>query len=330
MKRMCSAGAARLVTAMGAAVLISILNAPTWASQAQEERPQDLQEGAQRRNEERSAQKERHVGEFVRGEDGRFLMTMEGRKEHSHQLSPEAEITIDGKRAKLEDLRRGDVIRVTTEGDAVVAIEARRRSTSPREHAVDQSEQRRRGGDAEGDDRAWLGVSLQETPGGGVLIGDVFPDGPADHAGLRPGDYIMAIEGKDVTSVRESAEAIAALMPGREVELTIFRDGEQRRGMAKLGSRGEARARIEDQEGETESTEMPAPACEECVQKLAEQHHRLEQQIRELAMQVQTLRSELAQARAGSRPDDRSGRSTRRQGANAPNGVSPQPDNPKM
>jgi hypothetical protein len=44
-------------------------------------------------------------------------------KEHSHTLAPDAKVTCDGKACKLDDLRAGQRIRVTTKaGDQATAI----------------------------------------------------------------------------------------------------------------------------------------------------------------------------------------------------------------
>jgi serine protease Do len=37
----------------------------------------------------------------------------------------------------------------------------------------------------------------------GVILGDVLPDGPADQAGLKPGDIILALDGKPMENARQ-------------------------------------------------------------------------------------------------------------------------------
>ena len=54
----------------------------------------------------------------------------------------------------------------------------------------------------------------------------VTPGGPADDAGLRPGDTILAFEGRPVTESDELVVAIRAQEPGDEVTLTVRRDDE--------------------------------------------------------------------------------------------------------
>ncbi|SED69711.1 S1C family serine protease [Ruania alba] len=56
----------------------------------------------------------------------------------------------------------------------------------------------------------------------------IVPDGPADDAGLEPGDVIVAINGEPVTSPDELIVKIRARAPGETITLTV-REGEQER-----------------------------------------------------------------------------------------------------
>lgn len=56
----------------------------------------------------------------------------------------------------------------------------------------------------------------------------VTPGGPADKAGLKPGDIIVAIDGKRVNSADELIVAIRARQPGDVVTLTYERSGDSR------------------------------------------------------------------------------------------------------
>lgn len=51
-------------------------------------------------------------------------------------------------------------------------------------------------------------------PGGtraeGALVGGINPGSPADHAGLKVGDVIVAVDGRPITSVDELSEALMA------------------------------------------------------------------------------------------------------------------------
>ncbi len=82
--------------------------------------------------------------------------------------------------------------------------------------------------------RGWVGVEIQEiTPelaesfglGGtsGALIAGVLRGSPAEHAGIRPGDVLIAVDGKTVQDPKGMLELVAALPPGRKAEFRLRR-----------------------------------------------------------------------------------------------------------
>ena len=74
-------------------------------------------------------------------------------------------------------------------------------------------------------DRGWLGVSVQDGDGPGVLIAGVDRNGPAARAGLRPGDVVLAVNGARADSTRVLIRAIAGITPGAEARLSVRRGG---------------------------------------------------------------------------------------------------------
>lgn len=70
-----------------------------------------------------------------------------------------------------------------------------------------------------------IGVSMQQTPEG-VIVSGVNRSGPAFAAGVKMGDRITAIDGKDVTGMTSSQlAALARGEAGTKVTLTVLRDG---------------------------------------------------------------------------------------------------------
>lgn len=73
--------------------------------------------------------------------------------------------------------------------------------------------------------RAWMGVSCVEL-GGEVRVLRVNSAGPAEAAGLRPGDQIVRIDGQQVDSLRTLWTRLwSGGAPERDVALDILRDG---------------------------------------------------------------------------------------------------------
>lgn len=85
--------------------------------------------------------------------------------------------------------------------------------------------------------RGWLGVEIQGlTPAlaesfelddaEGVVIAGVLQGGPADRAGLKPGDVVTKIDGKAIGDTRDALNAIAQTRPGEDLAVAGVREGE--------------------------------------------------------------------------------------------------------
>jgi len=69
----------------------------------------------------------------------------------------------------------------------------------------------------------------------GVMINEVLKGTPAEKAGLKVGDIILKINGRDIKNMGELRNTIAMLAPGTEVKLLILRDGKRRTVTVKIG-----------------------------------------------------------------------------------------------
>ena len=86
--------------------------------------------------------------------------------------------------------------------------------------------------------RGYLGVRIQPineefaaalgiANNRGEFIQSVEPGGPADKAGLKVGDVVLAVDGKDVSPDQSLSYLVANLTPGTRVPLTVLRDGKK-------------------------------------------------------------------------------------------------------
>jgi serine protease DegS len=84
--------------------------------------------------------------------------------------------------------------------------------------------------------RGWLGVEIQELAPQlaesfgikgekGIIIAGVLRNGPADKAGLQPGDIVTRLNGNPVENARSALNTIAATLPGKPLEIVALRNG---------------------------------------------------------------------------------------------------------
>lgn len=99
----------------------------------------------------------------------------------------------------------------------------------------------------------WLGVEAQDlTPqvaqslgiraGPGAVLMRLLRGGPADRAGLRPGDVVTGLDGKPIVDTRDLIERTAAIKPGGQGELSVLRAGGELKLRVEVGSRPHLRA----------------------------------------------------------------------------------------
>lgn len=72
--------------------------------------------------------------------------------------------------------------------------------------------------------------------GTGVAVQGVYQGGPADQAGLQPGDVIQKINDKDVTSVEQVQNAVHNAKPGDTLRLQVWSGGVRKLALVKIGT----------------------------------------------------------------------------------------------
>jgi serine protease DegS len=96
--------------------------------------------------------------------------------------------------------------------------------------------------------RGWLGIEartlnpnifseLNINKKNGVLITGTYPNGPADKAGIKAGDILTHINGEPIENGREGMNLIADIRPNNTVQITIYRNGQEKQITAITGKR---------------------------------------------------------------------------------------------
>lgn len=110
--------------------------------------------------------------------------------------------------------------------------------------------------------RGWLGVQIQPvTPeiaeavglesDDGTIIAGVEQDSPAEKSGIESGDIITEINGKSIKGPRQLSREIASLEPESEIDMKVWRDGEEQNLTVKLGA-------LEETQAQAPSAEKPS------------------------------------------------------------------------
>lgn len=161
--------------------------------------------------------------------------------------------------------------------------------------------------------KAWLGVVIAPTGDGeGVLIEELYPNGPAAQADLQQGDILLSIDGIRAMNPDQVSDRLAQQDPDSEVAITIQRDGEKREMKVRLGNREEALGR------DQETMRLLVPQREMRVfrqqlgrddalmleqhRHLATQHQRIEELLHKVMERLDRLEARLADGDQGATP----------------------------
>jgi serine protease Do len=89
----------------------------------------------------------------------------------------------------------------------------------------------------------------------GVIIQEITPGGPAEKAGLKPGDIISAIDGRQIKDGDDLVNEIASRRPGSSVRLGYVRDGKEADATVTIGDREKVFADLGNQQAEANPDE---------------------------------------------------------------------------
>ena len=84
--------------------------------------------------------------------------------------------------------------------------------------------------------KAYLGIRGRDATGTGCIITEVSPNGPAEDAGIKPGDIITKCDGKNVKNFGELVAALKANQPDDEIKITVRRNNTLKEFTVKLGA----------------------------------------------------------------------------------------------
>jgi len=103
--------------------------------------------------------------------------------------------------------------------------------------------------------RGWLGVEMREiTPdlaesfalkeSRGVFVANVYPGGPADKGGLKPGDIVLEISGRRTDDPKTLLNIVAALAPSSPARLKVRRNQKEVEVPVVVGKRPEQKRQV--------------------------------------------------------------------------------------
>ena len=145
--------------------------------------------------------------------------------------------------------------------------------------------------------QGWLGLAILREPADreGVRVAGVLENSPAHEAGIRPGDVLLAIEGRPIEAPSTFTQRVAASEPGASMRLKVLRKEQIVAIQVEVGarpllicdvSRG-AHALRQHRAPETAPSLSSTAAWQEgALQELLREHQRLTRRVEELERQL--------------------------------------------
>ena len=115
--------------------------------------------------------------------------------------------------------------------------------------------------------RGYLGVNIQPVTkdmaeslsmksAGGAIVDEAMPGTPAAEAGLKPGDVITKLNGKDVKDAADLTIRIGSFKPNDKVELTYLRNGEEKTAQITLADQKNEKVAKADQSQKEQGAQL--------------------------------------------------------------------------
>ena len=119
--------------------------------------------------------------------------------------------------------------------------------------------------------RGWFGVKIQSVTDDiaenmamgkarGALIADVTKTGPAEKAGIEPGDVVIEFNGKPIHEMKDLPRIVADTEIGKKVPIKIFRKGKELELTAEVGRLEDGENVVAQQDSNPKNAPAPAVA----------------------------------------------------------------------
>lgn len=90
----------------------------------------------------------------------------------------------------------------------------------------------------------------------GALVSDVTTQAPADKAGVKSGDVIVAINGKPIENPRQLRLTIGSMSPGTKINLKVLREGKEKQFSVNLGEMPQKETKVASNEPTDENSNI--------------------------------------------------------------------------